>query len=262
MNVALIDGESIENSHLFETIHADEYERMADVGILDEDERVELIAGRILKMSPKGLGHTVANERAYRCSFTKLGDRAIVRSQNPIRLDALSEPEPDIVVAQPHEREYIDHHPRADEILLVLEVADSSLMYDRRTKSLFYARARIPQFVIVNLQTRVIEDYREPEPGLSSQGDLPSRKHFTRGISRRLDTSCGAAPSSDLESSNSPDWIHRSLHCLDVVQQHLLVPFRMYSLVNLLQIAVWIDHKGRAVPVHRAFVVALAHAGC
>jgi Uma2 family endonuclease len=68
------------------------------------------------------------------------------------------------VVVRPDETEYIDHHPRADEVLLVLEVADSSLAYDRRTKSLFYARARIPQFLIVNLQAWKVEDYRNPEP--------------------------------------------------------------------------------------------------
>jgi Uma2 family endonuclease len=170
-HVELLQGEIIEKfPPALRLFTADEYEKMAQAGILDEDERVELMAGRILKMSPKGLGHAVANERAYRCFSTSLGKRAIVRSQNPIRLDTGSEPEPDIVVVRPDEREYIDHHPRADEILLVLEVADSSLTYDRRTKSIFYARAGIPQFLIVNLQSLEIEDYRGPGPqGYGSQ---------------------------------------------------------------------------------------------
>lgn len=141
-----------------------EYEKMAEAGILDEDERVELIAGRILQMSPKGLGHAVASDRANRCLLTRLGGRAIVRNQNPIRLDDASEPEPDLVLAEPHEKEYADHHPTAAEVLLVLEVADSSLAYDRNAKSTLYSRAGIPQFLILNLKAREIEDYRDPEP--------------------------------------------------------------------------------------------------
>jgi Uma2 family endonuclease len=143
---------------------ADEYEKMAEAGILDEDERVELIAGRILKMSPKGLGHAVANDRATRSLLALLGARAIIRNQNPIRLDDASEPEPDLVLAKPHEKEYADHHPTASEILLVLEVADSSLAYDRNAKSVLYSKSGIPQFLILNLKAREIEDYRNPEP--------------------------------------------------------------------------------------------------
>lgn len=164
-HVELIEGAIIEKfPPALRLFTADEYEKMAEAGILDEDEHVELLAGRILKMSPKGISHAAANDRASRWLQTSLGNRALIRNQNPIRLDDASEPEPDIVVAKPHDREYADHHPRADEVLLVLEVADSSLTHDRRTKSLFYARAGIPQFVIVNLQTRVIEDNREPGP--------------------------------------------------------------------------------------------------
>src|ERR1700704_3612342 len=84
---------------------ADEYEKMAEAGILNEDEHVELIAGRIRKMSPKGVGHAVSNNRASRCFFTRLGSRAVIRSQDPIRLDDASEPEPDVAVAVPHPKE-------------------------------------------------------------------------------------------------------------------------------------------------------------
>ena len=159
---------------------ADEYEKMAEAGILDEDEHVELIAGRILEMSPKGIGHAVSTNRATRCFLAKVGDRAIVRSQDPIRLNDASEPEPDLVLAKPHPKEYADHHPTAAEILLVLEVADSSLTYDRNAKSRLYSTAGIPQFLILNLKAREMEDHRAPSPdGYRSLGTYRAGESFT-----------------------------------------------------------------------------------
>src|SRR3977135_3409617 len=149
---------------------ADEYEKMAEAGIL-EDDHVELVAGRILEMSPKGIGHAVATDRANRCFLLRLGTRVVVRSQNPVRLNDASEPEPDLVLAKPQEREYADHHPTPSEILLVLEVADASLTYDRNAKSVLYSTAGIPQFLILNLKAREMEDHRDAGPdGYRSKG--------------------------------------------------------------------------------------------
>ncbi|MDT4952829.1 MAG: hypothetical protein QOJ02_967 [Acidobacteriota bacterium] len=141
-----------------------EYYKMAETGILCHDERVELIEGRIVKMSPKGIRHAATNDRASNCFGKHLADRVIVRNQNPIHLNDASEPEPDLVLAVPQEKGYFDHHPTPPEVLLVLEIADTSLNIDRYTKSRLYATAGIIQYCLVNLQSREIEDYREPGP--------------------------------------------------------------------------------------------------
>jgi Uma2 family endonuclease len=140
----------------------EEYDRMIEAGILSGDEHVELLAGRIIRMSPKGIGHAAANDRAGKCFVKYLGDRATVRNQNPIHLDDSSEPEPDLVLAVPQEKEYFDHHPTPEEIFLVMEIADTSLNVDRNIKSRLYAAAGIIQYCVLNLRTKELEDYREP----------------------------------------------------------------------------------------------------
>ncbi len=141
-----------------------DYYRMLETGILTEDDRVELIKGEIRTMSPKGIKHSSSNDRANR-HFTKLlGDRVLIRIQNPIHLDDHSEPEPDVVLAAPTEDFYDYHHPTPEEILMVLEVADSSLPFDRGEKGLLYAQAGIGQYCILNLRNRELEDHRNPGP--------------------------------------------------------------------------------------------------
>jgi hypothetical protein len=143
---------------------ADEYERMTELGILGEDERVELLKGVILAMSPKGDPHASATDFATRFFINLLDDRVIVRNQNPIRLDDESEPEPDIVLALPDARKYRYRKPVPKDVLLVIEVADSSLSFDRNTKAKLYAKAGIPQYLILNLNQDEVEDLRDPEP--------------------------------------------------------------------------------------------------
>jgi Uma2 family endonuclease len=139
----------------------EEYDRMIEAGILGEDERVELLEGRIIKMSPKGILHAAVNDHAGECFRKHLGDSVIVRNQNPIHLET-SEPEPDLVLAAPLEKQYMDHHPTPADILLVMEIADSSVSIDRNYKSRLYAAAGIIQYCIINLQTNELEDYRDP----------------------------------------------------------------------------------------------------
>jgi Uma2 family endonuclease len=140
-----------------------EYARLIEAGILGEDERLELLEGRIVRMSPKGIRHAAANDRASKCFMKHLGSRVIVRNQNPIHLNESSEPEPDLVLAAPQEKEYFDHHPTPQEVLLLIEIADSSLHVDRATKSRLYATAGIIQYCVLNLKVGELEDYREPD---------------------------------------------------------------------------------------------------
>jgi len=147
--------------HLFTV---DDYYRMAESGILREDDRVELIDGEIIEMAPIGSGHAGTVDEFGDIIRTLLDGVAIVRSQNPIRLGHRSEPEPDLALVTRRPDYYRGDHPRPADVLLLIEVAESSLEYDQQTKAPLYARAGIPELWIVNLIDRVIEVYREPSP--------------------------------------------------------------------------------------------------
>src|SRR5581483_583409 len=119
---------------------AEEYEQMAELGIIGEDERIELIEGRIVKMAPKNVNHALATSRANRVFHRRLGEQIDVRVQDPILLNNRSEPEPDIVLVVPSDERYLEHHPLPDDIFLVLEIAESSLAYDRDVKCPLFAQ--------------------------------------------------------------------------------------------------------------------------
>ena len=140
---------------------ASEYQTLADVGVLGEDERVELIEGRIIQMAAKNVAHAIATSRSNRSFQRLLGDQALVRVQDPILLNDYSEPEPDIVLVAPPDERYLDHHPMPKDIFLVLEIAETSLAYDRDVKCPLFAQNGVIQFCLLNLQTRELEDYRE-----------------------------------------------------------------------------------------------------
>jgi Uma2 family endonuclease len=142
--------------------NVEEYYQMAEIGLLQPDERVELIEGEIVLMSPQGPQHASSNTRAMRWFVQHLGHCAEVRIQAPIRLNDESEPEPDVVLALVDADGYHDHHPTPREILLVLEVSFSSLEFDRVRKKRMYAQAGIRQYCVLNLQARELEDYRQP----------------------------------------------------------------------------------------------------
>ena len=143
---------------------AGEYQRMAESGVIGEDEAVELIEGRIVYMAAKDHKHAVATKRVNRFFSSKLADHVIVSVQDPILLNDFSEPEPDIALLQPPDERYLESHPRPADILLVLEIADTSLPYDRDVKGPLFARNQIIEFCLLNLQTRELEDYRDPSP--------------------------------------------------------------------------------------------------
>ena len=137
------------------------YEKMIDSGVFDEDDRVELLDGVIVEMSPKKTKHANINDEFAEFLITTFVGQAVVRNQNPIVLDDYSEPEPDVVMARPPRRNYADAHPTAEDILLVVEISDATVAKDRR-KAFSYARAGIAQYLLFNLNTNEVEDYREP----------------------------------------------------------------------------------------------------
>ena len=141
----------------------EEYHKMGEVGILGEDDRIELIYGEIIEMSPIGSGHAGCINRINALFTELLGREVIVSIQNPLHLDDRSEPEPDLVLLRPSPHFYADHHPGPQDVFLVIEVADTSLEYDRNLKIPLYANAGIPEYWIVNLQQSGIEVYLDPK---------------------------------------------------------------------------------------------------
>jgi len=150
-----------------ETFHRwtrEEYERMAAEGYFHPEARVELIEGIVHDMAPKGSFHSTAVsllQQALRKVFLSGFD---VRGQLPLALGEDSEPEPDVAVVPGGPRDYTHGHPTT--ALLVVEVSDSSLLYDRRTKLPLYARHGIQECWVVNLRNKTLEVYREPSDGL------------------------------------------------------------------------------------------------
>jgi Uma2 family endonuclease len=139
-----------------------EYERMVALGILKEDARVELIRGEIVAKMPIGDPHIACVNRLTRLLVRAAGDRAIVSVQNPIRL-ADSMPEPDISLLAPRDDFYASGKARPADVLLAIEVADTSVDDDRDVKRPLYAEAGIGEYWIVNLLDRCLEVYRQPQ---------------------------------------------------------------------------------------------------
>ena len=139
-----------------------EYHRMGEVGILHEDDCVELIEGELVAMTPIDSNHSGTINTLTRALVMAVGNGGVVAVQNPVQLDDLSEPQPDFSILRPRPDDYRRATPRPDEVLLIIEVADSSLAYDRAIKRALYARHGIPEFWIVNLQANNVEVCRKP----------------------------------------------------------------------------------------------------
>jgi Uma2 family endonuclease len=140
----------------------DDYHRLIDLGFFQEGDRVELVNGELIQMAAKGTPHTFSTTRLCRQCDRVLGDRVVVRCQEPITLAPNSEPEPDVVLAYGDEVDYLAHHPYAQEIALVIEVADSTVVYDQTIKLSLYAAAQIAHYWIVNLPAGQLECYSQP----------------------------------------------------------------------------------------------------
>ena len=143
----------------------DDYYRMAAAGILGPEDRVELIEGEIVDMAPIGSDHAattdILNELVARAIAT---GRVQVRVQGPLRLDRRNEPQPDLMLLRPRPDRYRSGHPTAADVLLLVEVADTSLAYDRGPKLALYARHGVPEVWLIDLVSRAVEICREPGP--------------------------------------------------------------------------------------------------
>jgi Uma2 family endonuclease len=141
-----------------------DYYRMAEVGILGERERVELIEGAIVEMSPIGRRHTAFVDNLSRLLIRRLPDHVIVRVQGPVALTDDTEPQPDLTVLRRRAVPYKDREAWAEDALLVVEVAETSLAYDRSTKRRLYAEAAIPEYWVVDCTAETVEMHRGPGP--------------------------------------------------------------------------------------------------
>ncbi|MEK7220714.1 MAG: Uma2 family endonuclease [candidate division NC10 bacterium] len=142
----------------------EEYHRMALASILGRDDRVELIEGEIVTMTPSGVRHAACVRRLNRLLSARIGDRAIVDVQNPIRLSEHSEPQPDVALLRPRPDDYAHAHPGPEDVLLVVEVAETSAESDGAVTLPLYARAGIAEVWLVDLTAETVEVHRGPPP--------------------------------------------------------------------------------------------------
>jgi Uma2 family endonuclease len=152
---------SVLTKHRFNT---GEYYRMAETGVIKANARVELLDGEIIDMSPIGPFHGGVVNRLNSLFNATAKERYLVAVQNPLQLDDYNEPQPDLMLLRPVADDYTSKHASPEDVLLLVEVADTSLQYDRGDKLQAFARAGVSEVWIVNLQERMLEVYREPRP--------------------------------------------------------------------------------------------------
>lgn len=159
----------------------DEYYQMAKTGILHPDEKVELIAGQIIRnMTPQGSFHAAAITRTNRLLNQPAQPQFLVRSQLPIQLDNRSEPEPDIALVKSDRLDYDDRHPKAEDVYLIIEIADSTLKTDLTLKKQVYAEANIVDYWILDLTKRQLYIYRQPtEKGYQQEQILSEQDNIS-----------------------------------------------------------------------------------
>lgn len=153
----------------------EDYHLMVEAGVLKEDERVELIEGEVVEMSPIGKLHASCVNRLMALFFRRIGKQATISVQNPVQASSFSEPQPDVALLKYRTDFYAARHPRPKDILLVIEVADSTIDFDREVKMPLYARSRIPQAVIVNLSSDAVEVYSKPVRGTYTKVQILKR---------------------------------------------------------------------------------------
>ena len=154
---------------------AEEYHRMGEVGILPPDVRVELVDGEIKRMPPIHPPHASIVKRLNSLLAVRLEGTAVVGVQDPIHLDDYNEPQPDVTVLRFRDDYYGTRHPTSADVLLVIEVADTSLSYDRDEKMPLYGRVGIPEAWLVDVQARTITVYTEPHAGGYGQERVVTR---------------------------------------------------------------------------------------
>ena len=145
------------------------YDAMIDSGLITKDLKVELIHGQLIAKMPIGTKHSRMVNTLTRLLFSKVGNRAVIATQNPVALHEYSEPEPDIAIVKPPEMAYENRHPEPADIFFLIEVADSSLRFDREGKVPLYAACDIPETWVVDVNDRIITVYNRPEGGQYQQ---------------------------------------------------------------------------------------------
>ncbi|MEM7556237.1 MAG: Uma2 family endonuclease [Cyanobacteria bacterium P01_A01_bin.84] len=140
----------------------EQFHKMAESGILNEDDRVELIRGEIIEMAAIGTKHAACVNRLNNVLPRKLGDKVVMNIQNPVGLDDSSQPQPDVVLLQPREDFYASAHPQPQDVFLIIEVADSTIKYDREVKVPLYSQKGITEVWLVDITSECVEVYWEP----------------------------------------------------------------------------------------------------
>ncbi len=166
-----------------------EYRKMAEAGIFGEDDHVELIDGEIVDMAPTGSRHASVVTRLLNRLLNCIAEnQAIVKVQDPLHLDARSEPQPDLMLLKPRDDFYAAAHPEAADVLLLIEVGDASARFDREVKLPLYARHGVVEVWLIDLDTRQVEICRSPQP---ESGDYAERTTVASGrIAPRLLPEC------------------------------------------------------------------------
>jgi Uma2 family endonuclease len=163
-------------------ISVDDYYRMSEVGLLACDARVELIDGEVFDMVPIGSGHAAVVNALSRLLFSAVGSRATLTVQQPVRLDRSSEPQPDLALLKPRADFYYAAHPGPADVLLLIEVCDATLRYDREVKLPLYARHAIPEVWLLDLQGRVLQRSRAPVDGRYTDATVHDRGMIEPGL--------------------------------------------------------------------------------
>ncbi|HSU15033.1 Uma2 family endonuclease [Longimicrobium sp.] len=158
----------------------DEFHRMGEAGILPEGDRLELINGEIVEMTPIGSSHAACVRDLDEWLQATLRGEAVVSAQQPLKVEYDGEPVPDVAVLRPRKDRYRQSHPTSADALLVIEVADSSVLFDRNVKSRMYARAGIPEYWVVDLPRSRVVVFLSPEGG-----EYAEQHEFGRGESWR-----------------------------------------------------------------------------
>lgn len=153
-----------------------DYHRMIDAGAFHEDDRLELIDGEICDMAPIGSRHAAMVSKLTRMLVQASGKAAIVQVQNPVSLPPDSEPEPDLMLLKPRDDFYAEAHPTAADVLLVIEVSDSSVRYDREVKVPLYAAHGMGEIWLIDLEARCVEVHRRPQSAHRTYGVI--ERHY------------------------------------------------------------------------------------
>lgn len=156
-------------------INVSEYYRMAEVGILKREEKLELIQGEILRKFPNSPRQAGFSNRLNAVLGKIIANKALLSVKHPLRIDEYNEPEPDIAVLEYKEDYYTSAHPKADQVLFLVELAETSLDFDREIKAPLYARAGIPVYWILDLKHENLEVYSNPQNGLYSLNDFKKK---------------------------------------------------------------------------------------